>query len=186
MTTARIWRTLTVWHAVERLPVAPPKIIQSWKRDLVSGGGPPGAVGSTEINQETTMNKTLLSLAAATSITVSLLAAPPAEARCWGCAVGVGVAAGVVTGAIVGSAIANSRLTPCSPATRPTRAMRLRGRSNALGVTGRVARWHLTFMEIPSGGADPVSSVRKNSFAGGERRAGALKRSAPCLICALG
>ena len=58
--------------------------------------------------QETTMNKTLLSLAAATSITVCLLAAPPAEARCWGCAVGVGVAAGVVTGAIVGSAIANS------------------------------------------------------------------------------
>jgi ABC-type xylose transport system permease subunit len=53
------------------------------------------------------MNKTLLALAAATSITV-LLAAPPAEARCWGCAVGVGVAAGVVTGAIVGSAIANS------------------------------------------------------------------------------
>ena len=49
-----------------------------------------------------------LALAAATSITVSLLAAPPAEARCWGCAVGVGVAAGVVTGAIVGSAIANS------------------------------------------------------------------------------
>ena len=55
------------------------------------------------------MKKTLLSLAAATSITVSLLTAPPAEARCWGgCAVGVGVAAGVITGAIVGSAIANS------------------------------------------------------------------------------
>ena len=74
----------------------------------MSVGGPPGAVGFTEINQETTMNKTLLALAAATSITVSLLAAPPAEARCWGCAVGIGVAAGVVTGAIVGSAIANS------------------------------------------------------------------------------
>ena len=56
---------------------------------------------------------TLLSLAAAASITVSLLAAPPAEARCWGCAVGVGVAAGVVTGAIVGSAIANADLN-CS------------------------------------------------------------------------
>ena len=54
------------------------------------------------------MNKTLLALAAATSMAVSLLAAPPAEARCWGCAVGVGVAAGVVTGAIVGGAIANS------------------------------------------------------------------------------
>jgi hypothetical protein len=49
------------------------------------------------------MNKTLLALAAATSITVSLLAAPTAEARCWGCAVGVGVAAAVVTGAIVGT-----------------------------------------------------------------------------------
>ena len=57
---------------------------------------------------ETTMSKTLLALAAATSMAVSLLAAPPAEARCWGCAVGVGVAAGVVTGAIVGSAIANT------------------------------------------------------------------------------
>jgi hypothetical protein len=54
------------------------------------------------------MNKTLLALAAATSMAVSLLAAPPAEARCWGCAVGVGVAAGVVTGAIVGSAIAST------------------------------------------------------------------------------
>src|SRR5262244_3874871 len=54
------------------------------------------------------MNKTLLALAAATSITVALLAPPPAEARCWGCAVGVGVAAGVAAGAIVGSAIANS------------------------------------------------------------------------------
>jgi anaerobic selenocysteine-containing dehydrogenase len=54
------------------------------------------------------MRKTLLLLAAATSVTVSLLAAPPVEARCWGCAVGAGVAAGVVTGAIVGSAIANT------------------------------------------------------------------------------
>ncbi len=54
------------------------------------------------------MNKTVLALAAATTLAVSVLAAPPAEARCWGCAVGVGVAAGVVAGAIVGSAIANS------------------------------------------------------------------------------
>src|SRR5215469_3565270 len=82
---------------------------------FIAGGGPPGAVGSTEINQETTMKKTLLAVAAATSITVSLLAAPPAEARCWGCAVGVGVAAGVVTGAIVGSAIANSRAYAVQP-----------------------------------------------------------------------
>jgi hypothetical protein len=54
------------------------------------------------------MNKSLLALAAATSVAVSLLAAPPAEARCWGCAVGIGVAAGVVAGAVVGSAIANT------------------------------------------------------------------------------
>src|SRR5215472_5838459 len=130
------------------------------------------------------MNKTLLSLAAVASIAVSLLAAPPAEARCWGCAVGVGVAAGVVTGAIVGSAIANSyaRLTPCSPATRPIRPMRLRGRSHALGVTGRVARWRLTLMEIPSGGADPVSSVRKNSCSG----SGRLSDPRLGLICVLG
>jgi hypothetical protein len=54
------------------------------------------------------MSKTLLVLAATTSITVSLLAASPAEARCRGCAAGAGVAAGVVTGAIVGTAIANT------------------------------------------------------------------------------
>jgi TRAP-type uncharacterized transport system fused permease subunit len=58
--------------------------------------------------QETTMSKTLLALAAATSITVFLLAAAPAEARCSGCTAGASVIAGVVTGAILGSAIANS------------------------------------------------------------------------------
>jgi len=54
------------------------------------------------------MSKTLLVLATTTSITVSLLGAPPAEARCRSCAAGAGVAAGVVTGTIVGSAIANT------------------------------------------------------------------------------
>jgi hypothetical protein len=54
------------------------------------------------------MKKSLLGFAAATSMAALLLGAPPAEARCYGCAVGVGVAAGVVAGAIVGSAIANS------------------------------------------------------------------------------
>ena len=54
------------------------------------------------------MNKTLLALAASASISASLLMAPPAEARCFGCAVGAGVAAGVVAGAIVGSAIAST------------------------------------------------------------------------------
>jgi hypothetical protein len=75
------------------------------------GGEIYSADGGDRLNrdtQETTMNKTVLALAAATSLAVSVLAAPPAEARCWGCAVGIGVAAGVVTGAIVGSAIANS------------------------------------------------------------------------------
>jgi hypothetical protein len=65
-------------------------------------------VGSTGFAGETTMKKTLLAVAAAASLAVSVLAAPPAEARCYGCAVGVGVAAGVIAGAVVGSAIANS------------------------------------------------------------------------------
>ena len=54
------------------------------------------------------MSKTLLALAAVTSITVSVLAAPPAQARCTGCAAGAGVAASVATGFMVGSAIANT------------------------------------------------------------------------------
>ena len=55
------------------------------------------------------MNKSLLAFAAATSIAVSLLAAPPpAQARCFGCAVGAGIVGGVIAGAIVGSAVANS------------------------------------------------------------------------------
>ena len=57
------------------------------------------------------MSKTLLVLATTTSITVSLLGAPPAEARGRGCAAGAGVAAGVVTGTIVGSARANTFFT---------------------------------------------------------------------------
>jgi hypothetical protein len=57
------------------------------------------------------MSKTLLVLATTTSITVSLLGAPPAEARCRSCAAGAGVAAGVVTGTIVGSARANTFFT---------------------------------------------------------------------------
>jgi len=110
------------------------------------------------------MNKTFLALAAATSMAVSLLAAPPAEARCWGCAVGVGVAAGVVTGAIVGGAIANSY--------GPTYVVQpgytaYPGYAVAAPVAcpgGYWARRHLTLMEIPSAGADPVSSVHKLSF----------------------
>src|SRR5258708_39854866 len=59
-------------------------------------------------------------------------------------------------------------------ATRPIPAMQLRRPSDAPAVTGRVARWHLTLMEIPSAGADPVTSVRKNSFAGGAAGLGAF------------
>src|SRR5215813_9120210 len=43
-------------------------------------------------------------------------------------------------------------------------AMGLDRPSDALAVTGRVGRWHLTLMEIPSAGADRVTSVHKNSF----------------------
>jgi hypothetical protein len=68
-----------------------------------------GAGDSAQPNmQKTTMNKTWLVLAATTSITVFLLAASPAEARCQGCAAGAGVVAGAVTGAIVDTAIPNT------------------------------------------------------------------------------
>jgi hypothetical protein len=51
------------------------------------------------------MKKTIFALAAAATIAAGTFAAPPpAEARCFGCAVGLGVLGGV----IVGSAIANS------------------------------------------------------------------------------
>lgn len=51
------------------------------------------------------MKKTIFALAAAATIAVGTLATPQkAEARCFGCAVGLGVLGGVV----VGSAIANS------------------------------------------------------------------------------
>jgi len=53
------------------------------------------------------MKNTLLALAAAASIGAAALAAPsPAEARCFGCAVGAGVAGGFIAGAIIGSAAA--------------------------------------------------------------------------------
>jgi len=49
------------------------------------------------------MQKTVLAIAAAT-----LTAPPPAEARCHGCGVGVGILGGLAAGAIIGGAIANS------------------------------------------------------------------------------
>src|SRR6266446_1500315 len=96
------WRQPHAWRCDARCA---PQIIQIRRRDLFAADGGDRLNRDT---QETTMNKTVLALAAATTLAVSVLAAPPAEARCWGCAVGVGVAAGVVAGAIVGSAIANS------------------------------------------------------------------------------
>src|SRR5262249_10120317 len=48
-------------------------------------------------------------------------------------------------------------------------AMGLDRPSDALAVTGRVGRWHLTLMEIPSAGGGRVASVHKNSFAGVRR-----------------
>jgi hypothetical protein len=80
--------------------------IQIRKRDSFGRGTRDGRVNRDV--PETTMSKTLLALAAATSITVSVLAAPPAQARCTGCAAGAGVAASVATGFMVGSAIANT------------------------------------------------------------------------------
>jgi hypothetical protein len=55
------------------------------------------------------MTKTLLAFATATTIAAAALAAPnPADARCFGCAVGVGVIGGLAAGAIIGSAIASA------------------------------------------------------------------------------
>ena len=55
------------------------------------------------------MKKTIFALATAAVLAAGSLSAPTtAEARCYGCAVGVGVAAGVIGGAIIGGAIANS------------------------------------------------------------------------------
>jgi hypothetical protein len=59
------------------------------------------------------MHKSLIGLVAAAGIGLASLAAPaPANAGCFGCAVGAGVLGGVVAGAIVGSAIANNPPPP--------------------------------------------------------------------------
>jgi len=55
------------------------------------------------------MHKSLIGLVAAAGIGLGSLATPaPANAQCYGCAVGAGVIGGLAVGAIVGSAIANS------------------------------------------------------------------------------
>lgn len=63
------------------------------------------------------MKKVLIALAAVATLAIGTLSAPkPADARCYGCAVGAGVVAGVAAGAIVGSAIANSQPRYYAPA----------------------------------------------------------------------
>jgi hypothetical protein len=55
------------------------------------------------------MKKTLSALAAAATVATAIAAAPtPADAGCWGCAVGAGAVGGFVAGAIIGNAIANA------------------------------------------------------------------------------
>jgi hypothetical protein len=59
--------------------------------------------------KERLMKKTLVAFAAAATVATAIAVAPtPADARCFGCAVGAGVLGGFVAGAIVGNAIANS------------------------------------------------------------------------------
>ncbi|HZP77684.1 MAG TPA: hypothetical protein VFB45_16180 [Pseudolabrys sp.] len=59
------------------------------------------------------MKKGLIALAAAATLAAATFAAPqPADARCFGCAVG----AGIVGGAILGAAIANSQPRYYAPA----------------------------------------------------------------------
>ena len=55
------------------------------------------------------MHRSLIGLVAAAGIGLGSFAEPaPAEAQCYGCAVGAGIIGGMAVGAIVGSAIANS------------------------------------------------------------------------------
>ena len=64
------------------------------------------------------MHKSLIGLA--TAVGLATLAGPStANARCYGCAVGVGILGGVAAGAIIGSAIANSPPPPPPPGYYP-------------------------------------------------------------------
>jgi len=63
------------------------------------------------------MKRTIFALATAATLATGAVSAPtPADARCYGCAVGAGVAAGVIGGAIIGGAIANSAPAYYAPA----------------------------------------------------------------------
>jgi hypothetical protein len=66
------------------------------------------------------MHKSLVGLAAAAALGLAAVAAPaPANAGCYGCAVGAGIIGGVAAGAIIGSAIANSPPPPPPPGYYP-------------------------------------------------------------------
>jgi hypothetical protein len=66
------------------------------------------------------MHKSLIALVGAAGIGLAALAAPvPANAGCFGCAVGAGILGGVIAGAVVGSAIANSPPPPPPPGYYP-------------------------------------------------------------------
>src|SRR5262249_57764368 len=66
-------------------------------------------VGTPPTLKETLMKKTLVALATAATVATAIAATPtPADARCFGCAVGAGVLGGFVAGAIVGNAVANA------------------------------------------------------------------------------
>jgi hypothetical protein len=63
------------------------------------------------------MKKTLTAFVAAATLALATASVPtPADARCYGCAVGAGVVGGLVAGAIIGSAVANSRPAYVEPA----------------------------------------------------------------------
>jgi hypothetical protein len=56
------------------------------------------------------MQKPITALVAVTTLAAAIATTPtPADARCFGCAVGAGVLGGVVAGAIIGSAVAAPR-----------------------------------------------------------------------------
>ena len=66
------------------------------------------------------MHKSIIALVGALGIAGAAMAGPaPANAGCFGCAVGAGVLGGVAAGAIIGSAIANSPPPPPPPGYYP-------------------------------------------------------------------
>ena len=61
----------------------------------------------------TKMSKILTAIAAAATLGVAAVAAPqPAQAYCYGCAVGAGIIGGLAAGAIIGSATAYGAYGP--------------------------------------------------------------------------